>query len=112
MADLARDADIAANTAKNWLSILQASGVVYLLEPYHNNITKRLVKTPKLYMLDTGLCAYLTEWSSPKTLEAGAMSGAILETWILVELLKGYWHNGLMAPFFIIGIKTRRKSTC
>ena len=99
LTELARDADIAPNTAKNWLSILQASGLVYLLEPYHTNVTKRLVKTPKLYLLDTGLCAYLTEWSSPETLEAGAMSGAILETWILAELLKGYWHNGSQAPF-------------
>ena len=100
MADLARDADIAPNTAKSWLSILRASGVIHLLEPYHTNVTKRLVKTPKLYMLDTGLCSYLTEWSNPKTLEAGAMSGAILETWIMAELLKGYWHNGQRAPFY------------
>jgi uncharacterized protein len=98
--ELARDAGIAVNTAKSWLSILQTSGIAYLLEPYHTNVTKRLVKTPKLYILDTGLCAYLTEWSSPETLEAGAMSGAILETWILTELLKGYWHNGRRAPFY------------
>mgnify|MGYP000909910733 CR=1 FL=1 len=100
MAELARDAGVAFNTAKSWLSILRASGVVYLLEPYHNNLTKRLIKTPKLYLLDTGLCAYLTEWSSPATLEAGAMSGAILETWIMTELLKSYWHNGQRAPFY------------
>jgi len=100
MAELARDADIGFNTAKSWISILQSSGIVYLLEPYHNNITKRLVKSPKLYFLDTGLCSYLTEWSSPETLEAGAMSGAILETWILSELLKGYWHNGRRASFY------------
>jgi predicted AAA+ superfamily ATPase len=81
LADLARDADVAPNTAKSWLSILQASGIVYLLEPWQSNITKRLVKTAKLYFLDTGLCAYLTEWSSPQTLEAGAMSGSIFETW-------------------------------
>ena len=68
-------------------SKLQASGIVFLLEPYHTNITKRIVKTPKFYFLDTGLCAYLTEWSSPETLETGAVSGAILETWIVVELL-------------------------
>ena len=109
MTDMARDADIAVNTAKNWLSILQASGVVYLLEPYHTNVTKRLVKTPKLYMLDTGLCAYLTEWSSPKTLEAGAMSGAVLETWIIVELLKSYWHNGLQAPFYYYRDKDQKE---
>ena len=107
LSDLARDADVAVNTAKNWLSILQASGVAYLLEPYHTNVTKRLVKTPKLYFLDTGLCAYLTEWSSPETLEAGAMAGAILETWILVELLKGYWHNGRRAPFYYYRDKDR-----
>jgi len=100
LAELARDADIAQNTAKSWLSILLASGVAYLLEPYHTNVTKRLVKAPKLYFLDTGLCAYLTEWFTPETLEAGAMSGAILETWIISELLKGYRHHGRQAPFY------------
>jgi len=100
MAEMARDADIAPNTAKKWLSILQASGLVYLLEPYFSNVTKRMVKSSKLYFLDTGLAAYLTEWSSPETLEAGAMSGAILETWILGELLKSWQHNGLRAPFY------------
>ena len=93
-ADLARDVDIAPNTAKQWLSILQASGLVYLLHPWHNNTTKRLVKTPKLYFLDTGLASYLTRWSSPEALEAGAMSGAIFETWVVVEVLKSYWHTG------------------
>ncbi len=100
LAELARDADVAPNTAKSWLSILQASGLIYLLEPYHSNLTKRLIKTPKLYFLDTGLCSWLTEWSSPETLEAGAMSGAILETWIMGELLKGWWHSGRRAPFY------------
>ncbi len=100
LAEMARDADVAPNTAKKWLSILEASGLVYLLEPYFNNVTKRMVKSPKLYFLDTGLASYLTEWSSPATLEAGAMSGAILETWIIAELLKSWWHNGLRAPFY------------
>ena len=109
LAELARDADVSPNTAKSWLSILQASGIAYLLEPYHTNVTKRLVKTPKLYILDTGLCAYLTEWSSPETLEAGAMSGAILETWILTELLKSYWHNGRRAPFYYYRDKDQKE---
>ena len=109
LTELARDADIAPNTAKHWLSILQASGIAYLLEPYHTNVTKRLVKTPKLYLLDTGLCAYLTEWSSPETLEVGAMSGAILETWIMTELLKGYWHNGRRAPFYYYRDKDQKE---
>jgi hypothetical protein len=94
LAELARDADVSVNTAKNWLSILQASCQVRLLQPYHASATKRLVKTPKLYFLDTGLCAYLAEWSSPATLEAGAMSGAILETYIFAEILKSWWHRG------------------
>ena len=94
LTDLARDADVAVNTAKNWLSILQASFQVHILPPYFTNLTKRLVKSPKLYFLDTGLCAYLTEWSSPETLAAGAMSGAILETHVLCEFLKSWWHRG------------------
>lgn len=109
MSELARDADIASNTAKNWLSLLQASGTVYLLEPYFSNITKRMVKRPKLYFLDTGLCSYLTEWLTPETLEAGAMSGAIFETWVLGELLKSYWHNGLKAPFFYYRDKDQKE---
>lgn len=88
------------NTAKNWLSVLEASGLIWLLQPWHSNVTKRLVKTPKLYFLDTGLVAYLTGWSSPETLEAGAMSGAILETWIIGEILRGWWHNGMEAPLY------------
>ncbi len=109
LAELARDADIAPNTAKQWLSILQATETVYLLEPYHTNVTQRLVKAPKLYFLDTGLAAYLTEWASPETLEAGAMSGAILETWVITELLKGYWHSGRRPPFYFYRDKDRRE---
>ncbi len=92
--DIARDTDIAPNTAKEWLSILQTSGIIYLLYPYFANITKRVIKTPKLYFTDTGLCSYLTAWNSPQVLENGAMSGAILETFVVMEILKSYWHNG------------------
>jgi predicted AAA+ superfamily ATPase len=109
LTDLARDADVAPNTAKNWLSILQTAEIVYLLEPYFTNLTQRLVKTPKLYFLDTGLAAYLTEWASPETLEAGAMSGPILETWIVAELLKSYWHTGRRAPFYYYRDKDQRE---
>ena len=109
LADLARDADVVPNTAKNWLSILEASGVVFLLEPYHSNVTKRLVKSPKLYFLDTGLCAWLTEWTTPETLEAGSQSGAMLETWILAELLKSWWHNGRRAPFYFYRDKDQKE---
>lgn len=100
MADMARDADISPNTAKKWLSVLQASGLVFLLEPYFSNLTKRMVKAPKLYFLDTGLAAYLTQWSSPETLEAGAAGGAFFETWVIGEIIKSYWHNGKAAPLY------------
>lgn len=100
MSDMARDADISSKTAKKWLSVLQTSGLVFLLEPYFNNDTKRMVKTPKLYFLDTGLAAYLTRWSSPQILEAGAAGGAFFETWAVIEIIKSYWHNGKDAPLY------------
>ncbi len=109
VAELARDAGVAPNTAKQWLSVLVTSGLVYLLEPYHTNVTKRLVRTPKLYFLDTGLCSWLTGWSSPEALEAGAASGAMLETWILVEILKSWWHRGKQAPFFFYRDKDKKE---
>ena len=109
MTELARDADIAPNTAKKWISILQTTGIIYLLQPYHANVTKRLVKTPKLYFLDTGLCAWLTEWSSPETLEAGAMSVAIFETWVISEIIKSWWHNGRTAPFYFYRDKDQKE---
>ena len=109
LSDLARDADVSVNTAKHWLSILQASFQIELLQPYHNNVTKRLVKRPKLYVLDTGLCAYLTEWSSPETLEAGAMSGALFETYVLTEVLKSWWHRGQRPQVFYYRDKDGRE---
>lgn len=108
-ADLARDVDVDQKTVKAWLSILETSGIIYQLQPYHTNVTKRLIKTPKLYFLDTGLCSYLTQWSTPEALEAGAMSGAILETWIFSELLKSYWHNGLSANFHFYRDKDQKE---
>lgn len=109
VSDIARDAATSVTTAKKWLSILEASGIIFLLEPYFSNTVKRLVKTPKLYFLDTGLCAYLTEWSSPETLEAGAMSGAILETFIFNEILKSFWHNGKRAPLYYFRNKDKKE---
>ncbi|MCD4824645.1 MAG: ATP-binding protein [Phycisphaerae bacterium] len=100
VAGMARDTDISPNTAKKWLSVLQTSGLVFLIEPYFSNLTKRMVKAPKLYFLDTGLAAYLTQWSSPQTLEAGAASGAFFETWVITEIIKSYWHSGKVAPIY------------
>ena len=96
--DIARDAEITRITAQKWLSILVASNIVILLQPYFGNISKRIVKSPKIYFADTGLCAYLCAWSSPKALEAGAMSGAFFETFVVTEIYKSHLHNGL-SPF-------------
>ncbi len=109
LSDLARDADVSVNTAKAWLSILQASFQVMLLPPYHSNLTKRLVKAPKLYFLDAGLCAYLAEWSSPQTLEAGAMSGALLETYVFGEVVKSWWNRGKQPPLYYYRDKEHRE---
>lgn len=98
--DLARDADISISSAKNYLGTLVASGLVALLEPYFANRIKRMTQTPKLYFLDTGLCAYLTDWSSPETLESGAMSGQIFETWCFAEILKSYRNSGKKPSFY------------
>lgn len=92
--EIARDADVSQPTAKNWLSILISSNLVYLLEPYYKNINKRMTKMPKIYFLDTGLCSYLTGWSSPEVIQQGAMNGAFFETFVVAEILKSYLHNG------------------
>jgi predicted AAA+ superfamily ATPase len=93
-ASLARDIGIDVKTAQSWMGILERSGIVYLLHPYFPNITKRIIKTPKVYFLDTGLVAYLANWLTPESLMNGAMSGAILETYVVGEILKSYLHNG------------------
>ncbi len=97
--DLARDCAISVNTARKWMSVLEGSFQVAILPAYHTNLSKRLYSTPKLHFLDTGLCAYLTEWSSPETLEAGAMSGAVFESFVFGEILKT-WHNRGLRPAF------------
>ena len=96
VASLARDMGVSQPTAERWLSILVASNLVYLLKPYYNNITKRTVKTPKLYFLDTGLAAYLTRWNSPEVMKNGAMAGAFFETFIIGEIIKSYGNTGIL----------------
>ena len=98
IADIARDADINQKQVKSWLSILETLGIIFYLHPYSNNMLKRLVKTPKLYFYDTGLVCYLTKWSSAETLESGAMNGAMLENYVVSEIMKTYLNNGKV-PF-------------
>ncbi|MBR2145364.1 MAG: ATP-binding protein [Akkermansia sp.] len=92
--DLARDAGVSPKTAAAWVSILQASGLVELLEPYYVNTTKRLAKTPKLYFMDTGLCCWLAGWRDAATLMESNYAGAILETWVYGQLIRSYANVG------------------
>lgn len=92
--EIANAIGISAPTAKEWVSILERSGIIFILRPYYSNITNRLVKTPKMYFLDTGLAAYLCRWPSAETLENGAMDGAFFETYVVSEIVKSYYNAG------------------
>lgn len=92
--EIAKAIGISAPTAKEWVAILERSGIIFILRPYYNNITNRLVKTPKMYFMDTGLAAYLCRWPNAETLEKGAMDGAFFETYVVSEIVKSYYNAG------------------
>lgn len=91
--ELARDAGVSAPTAKEWLSLLEDSFLVRLVQPYHSNRTKRLTKTPKLYFLDAGLAAWLGGWRDPESLRLGPQAGALLETQVFGEIIRRFRHR-------------------
>lgn len=91
--DIAQDVGVSDDTAKRWLQVLAKSDIIFYLRPYSNNLLKRTVKTSKLYFFDTGLVAYLTRYSSPEILQNGAINGAILENYVVAEILKSYQNN-------------------
>ena len=92
--EIAKQIGVSAPTVKTWISILEASGIIFLLKPYSSSVSKRLVKTPKLYFMDTGLVAHLTRWPNAETLMNGNMAGAILETYVVTEIVKSYLNSG------------------
>ena len=89
--EIAGAVGIDVKTCKRWLSILETSGIIYLLQPYMSNMSNRIIKAPKLYFMDTGLCAYLCKWPDSKMLENCAMSGAFFETYVVSELIKNFF---------------------
>lgn len=105
--DLARDSGVSVNTVKEWVSLLEASHHIFLLQPYYTNQSRRLIKTPKLYFLDTGLVAYLTGWRDPITASRGAFAGAFFETFVISEIIKSYWHRGLEPRIFYFRTKEK-----
>ena len=86
--DLGTAAGVSGVTAKEWVKVLQSMGIIFLLEPFYANELKRMIKTPKLYFCDTGLCAFLSSWTSRDVLMNGAASGHFLENYAVLEMLK------------------------
>lgn len=95
LTDMGKDVGIDAKTADSWLSLLVTSGLVHLLYPYSTNTIKRIIKRPKLYFMDTGLACYLSLWNDPRVLEKSAMAGAMLETYVVSEIIKQYANRGI-----------------
>ncbi|MDR3262911.1 MAG: ATP-binding protein [Clostridiales bacterium] len=97
-------------TVQSWMSVLESGGLVYLLQPYYNNLNKRLVKTPKLHFLDTGLACWLLGWNTPNQLVNGAMWGHIFETFVFSEVLKSYYNDGICdAPLYFYRDKEKNE---
>lgn len=107
--ELASAAGISSPTAKKWLSILVSSHIIALVQPYHNNALKRVVKMPLLHFLDTGLTAYLLKWGNPEVLEKGAMSGAIFESYVFSEIYKSYLNAGKEPPIYYYRDKDQKE---
>lgn len=107
--ELASAAGITGPTAKKWLSILVSSHIIALVQPYHNNVLKRVVKTPLMHFLDTGLAAYLLKWGNPEALEKGAMSGAFFESYVFSEIYKSYLNAGKEPPIYYYRDKDQKK---
>jgi hypothetical protein len=100
-ANIASDVGVSEPTIKNWISILERTGIVFLLQPYAASALKRAIKTPKLYFRDTGLACYLTRWLTPDTLKCSAVAGNMFETFVVSEILKSYSNEGLDYKFNI-----------
>ena len=91
-ADISRSIGIDSRTVKEWISILETSGIIKLLQPYMSNISDRIIKKPKIYFLDTGLCSYLARIPTAEILEKSAFAGAFYETYVISEIIKSYYN--------------------
>ena len=107
--ELANAAGVSAPTAKKWLSLLVSSHIVALVQPYSNNILKRVVKMPLMHFLDTGLAAYLLKWGSPEVLERGIMAGAFFESYVFSEIYKSYLNAGKEPPVYYYRDKDQKE---
>jgi hypothetical protein len=112
LSSLGDDCGITHNTARSWLSILEASYIVYLLKPHYRNFNKRLIKSPKIYFYDSGLLSYLFGISDPDTLLTHASRGQVFETWVISELLKGRFNRGLRDNIYFWRDNTGHEIDC
>ena len=92
--NIADDIGMDSETVRSWISVLENTGIVYLLQPYFSSHLSRAIKTPKVYFRDTGLAAYLTNWTTKEQLRDGAMNGAFFETFVINEIIKSYVNAG------------------
>lgn len=98
--DVSKECGVSSTTIKNWLGVLEQSRMIYLLRPYSRNISKRVIKSPKIYFTDTGLLAYLLRYPNAEILQRGPASGAIFENFIVMEFLKYKWNYNLRFELF------------
>jgi predicted AAA+ superfamily ATPase len=102
ISSLANDADISVNTAKSWLSVLEASYIIFMVQPYTPNINRRLIKSPKLYFYDTGLVCALLNIEQENLIENFYLRGNLFENFIFSELVKNRYNKGLPANFYYL----------
>lgn len=100
MSNLANEAGISQPTAKSWLSILESSYIIFLLPPYYENFSKRIVKTPKLYFYDVGLVSYLLGWRQTDDLEDRTIIGSLFENLVIADILKKNHHRYLLRDYW------------
>lgn len=96
-------------TKCSFIILWQSSHIIALVQPYHNNALKRVVKMPLMHVLDTGLAAYLLKWGNPEALEKGAMSGAFFESYVFSEIYKSYLNAGKEPPIFYYRDKDKKE---
>lgn len=110
-ANLAGEIGVSEPTVKKWISILERTGIVYLLQPYSASVLKRATKTPKIYFRDTGLACYLTRWLTPDALKCSAVAGNMFESFVVSEILKSYTNEGKDYRFNIFYYRGKDKSS-
>ena len=108
--NIADDVGVSVPTVKNWVSILERTGIIFLLQPYSSNALTRAIRTPKIYFRDTGLACYLTRWLTAEALKNSAVAGNMFETFIVSEILKSYSNQGLDYRFSIFYYRGKDKS--